>query len=230
MLFKKFIMLLAACGSVVLPPFSYAQQTSEPARVVEESSVRIQHEPTLISVRSDDPVAISATVTAVGGVAEVLLFYRTADVEMYRAIPMQPAGNDLYSVVLSAGDAQVPKFEYYIQAKDLQGHTASRAGAAMPFKVAVSANTSTVASSVGAIGAEVSAPPTSVTEQTLFTKGDAPQQAEKQSYLGWILGVVAVGLVLALAGGGGGGGGDTGPSSSPTPTGTVVIVGPAPAH
>lgn len=227
MLFKKFITLLAACCSVLLPQFSYAQLTSEPARVVEESSLKIQHEPTLISVRSDDPIAISATVTAAGAVDEVLLFYRTADAETYRAIPMRPAGNDLYSVVLPAGEAQVPKFEYYIQAKDQQGRTTSRAGAVMPFKVAVSANASTVASSAGAIGAEASAPTAMVSTQL---RNDAPQQDEKKTYLGWILGAVAVGLVLALAGGGGGGGGDTGPSSSPTPTGTVVIVGPAPAH
>lgn len=226
MLFRKFITLLAACCSVLLPQISLAQLTNQSAPVVEESTLKIQHEPTLISVHSDDPVAISATVTAGGAVDEVLLFYRTADADTYRAIPMRPAGNDLYSVVLPAGEAQVPKFEYYIQAKDQQGHTTSRAGAAMPFKVAVSANTSTVASSAGAIGAEASAP---VAVQT-FTKGDAPQQDEKKSYLGWILGAVAVGLVLALAGGGGGGGGDTGPTTSPNPTGTVVIVGPAPAH
>jgi len=227
MQFKKYITLLAACCSVLLPQFSYAQPTSEPARVVEETSLKIQHEPTLISVRSDDPIAISATVTAPGAVDQVLLFYRTADADAYQSIPMRPAGNDLYSVVLPSGDAQVPKFEYYIQAKDQQGRTVSRAGAAMPFKVAVTSTASTAASSSGAIGLEASAPAT-VSAQL---GNDAPQQDEKKTYLGWILGAVAVGLVLALAGGGGGGGGgDTGPGTSPNPTGTVVIVGPAPAH
>jgi len=229
MQFKKYITLLAACCSVLLPQFSYAQLTSEPARIVEETSLKIQHEPTLISVRSDDPIAISATVTAAGAVDQVLLFYRTADADAYQSIPMRPAGNDLYSVVLPSGDAQVPKFEYYIQAKDQQGHTVSRAGAAMPFKVAVTANASTAASSSGAIGLEASAPAPAMVSTQLGN--DAPQQDEKKTYLGWILGAVAVGLVLALAGGGGGGGGgDSGPGTSPNPTGTVVIVGPAPAH
>jgi hypothetical protein len=167
------------------------------------------------------PIEVHATITDDNAVSEVSLFYRAGAAskknERYTEIKMISNQTDGYDVLIPAEKMLGPKIEYYIQASDMAGNTASKGNLASPLVVAIGTETASQ-SDQASIQDQAS-----VQDAALFsTDNDAAASEYDAIYKPakpwhkkwWVWTIASVVLVGAAAGGGGGGSSGTGDSGS----------------
>lgn len=183
----------------------------------------IEHDPTsLAPALAGQPYTLNVVVTDESGVKEVVLHYRIAAEEQFRAINMQHRGANRYQAIVPPSDLVVPQMNYYIQAADSNGNAVFRGAQFSPLSLQVLPGGA-------ALGDESVADASSQAPAEMgITRSADKSIATVQPNWKWIVGgLVIVGALLA---GGGGGGGDSagGPSGPAQPQGTIVIRAPSP--
>lgn len=176
----------------VVSPVAYAETLNLQAPDIEAPVIKFDLGETEIT---DGIKSFTVEVTDNKGVANVTLYYKSANDIGYVPKPMQKIGPNTYSTEVSVDSVISKKLEFYIRADDVSGNSVFEGQKFSPFSYSVV--------------------PVVAAEQVVVK--DPDQKEEGMSTMTMIL----IGLgVLALAGGGGGGGGGGG--STPT-TGTVTI-------
>jgi hypothetical protein len=174
------------------------------------------------------PIEVHATITDDNAVSKVSLFYRAGAAsqknEGYTEMTMTSNQTDGYDVSIPAEKMLGPKLEYYIQASDMAGNTASKGNVASPLVVSVGTASPSDQASVQAATANEPDNKASVVEDVaLFStnndaaagESDAIYKPAKPWYKKWWVWTIAgVVLVGAAAGGGGGSGSSGGDSGS----------------
>lgn len=212
-------MLLTFLFAQILPA-AYAQ-TDGVAADLEPPT--IEHDPTLLApALAGQPYTLNVVVTDESGVKEVVLHYRIAAEEQFRAINMQHRGANRYQAIVPPSDLVVPQMNYYIQAADNNGNAVFRGAQFSPLALQVLPGGA-------ALGDESVADANSqAPAETGITRSADKSVAAVPTNWKWIVGgLVIVGALLA-GGGGGGGDGAGGPSGPAQPQGTIVIRAPSP--
>lgn len=173
-------------------------------------------------------------------IAKVTLYYRQSEVGGFQQIPMRSLLDSIgeYMIAIETDTGEYEGLQYYIEAEDLAGNTASRGYSYAPIILPLEAPAvveapPVVEAPVAETPAPLPAPAPAATQPPI--NSDAP----KFGSAGILVGVGALLLLGALAaGGGGGGGGDDGgdipddvvtppPPAGDTVTLTIVSDGPA---
>ncbi|MEK7286361.1 MAG: hypothetical protein AAB035_03575 [Nitrospirota bacterium] len=177
------------------------------------------------------PIEFHATITDDNAVSEVSLFYRVGVAsqknEGYTEMTMTSNQTDGYAVSIPAEKMLGPKLEYYIQASDMAGNTASKGNLASPLVVVIGAIAVASPPDLASVQAATANEPDNkasvVEDVALFStnndaaagESDAIYKPAKPWYKKWWVWTIAgVVLVGAAAGGGGGSGSSGGDSGS----------------
>lgn len=203
-----------------LLPAAYAQ-TDGGAADLEPPT--IEHDPTLLApALAGQPYTLNVVVTDESGVKEVVLHYRIAAEEQFRAINMQHRGANRYQAIVPPSDLVVPQMNYYIQAADNNGNAVFRGAQFSPLALQVLPGGA-------ALGDEsvADASPQTPAETGITRSADKSVAVVPPNWKWIVGGLVIVGALLA-GGGGGGGDGAGGPSGPAQPQGTIVIRAPSP--
>ena len=149
-------------------------------------------------------------------IARVTLFYRQSPEGAYQQIPMRSLLDSIgeYMIAIETDISEYPGLQYYIEAEDTAGNTASRGYDYAPIVLPLETPAAT---------------PASVAQAPVASEPAASGEAPKISNTGLLMGLGALLLLGALAGGGGGsseGGGTTPPPTGDTVTLTIISDGP----
>lgn len=182
----------------------------------------IQHTPAKKAGTMEDPLIIQAGINSHEKLKEVTLFFRTTGEQEYSSLKMEWVGGENYIAIVPRRFIQRPGIEYYIQASDHSGHTATQGKPNAPFMVDLKANTSEKRDP-----AATSAPQfekKSFRLNTQETAEDLAENRKKPWYRTWWVWTIAVGVAAGVAAATLGGSDD---NKQPAP-GTATVSGPVP--
>ena len=206
---------------VQISPAAYAQSEGG---VADLEPPEIEHDPTSLAPASaGQPYTLNVVVTDESGVKEVVLHYRIAAEEQFRAINMQHRGANRYQAIIPPSDLVVPQMNYYVQAADNNGNAVFRGAQFSPLTLQVLPGGAALGDESVA-DASTQAPPV----ETGITRSADQSIAAVQPNWKWIVGGLVVFGALLTAGGGGGDESAGGPSGPAQPQGTIVIRAPSP--
>ncbi|GEM_PF-1504034 len=179
----------------------------------------IQHDPFKAALKLDDPIIVQARVKDNRTVNKVLLFYRTAGGKEYNTLKMEWIGNTTYLAIIPRRFVRRPGMEYYIQASDTAGNTATQGMPNTPLIVELKAPAGQIDRNSDINTAIL---PPGKKGFRLSTASDTESETnlkEKPWYKRWWVWTIAVGVI---AGGiAAGGSGSSSPARPNTGTGTV---------
>lgn len=144
-------------------------------------------------------------------VSRVTLFYRQSAEGGFQEIPMRSLLDSIgeYMIAIETDISEYPGLQYYIEAEDNSGNTASRGYAYAPIVLPLEAPV---------------APPVQVTQAPTASQAPTDTAVSKIGTREILMGLGALVLLGALAGGGGGGGSSDGGTTTPPPTGDTVTL------
>ena len=212
------LVIVAFYSFLCLPITPLLAQTSKRA---EHQPPVIQHTPAKKPVPLEDPLIIQAGVNKHEDLKEVALFFRTTGEQEYSSMKMEWVGGENYIAIVPRRFIRRPGIEYYIQASDHSGRTATQGKPNAPFVIDLNANT-----------IEKHDPATAVPQFEkksfrLSTQGTAEDPAENRKkpwYRTWWVWTIAVGVAAGVAAATLGGSDD---KKQPT-SGTATVSGPVP--
>lgn len=145
-------------------------------------------------------------------VASVTLFYRQSPVGEFQQIPMRMLLDSLgeYMIAIETDQSEYPGLQYYIEASDTSGNTASRGFSYAPIVLPLEPSAEPL---------QRGSPAPIITQAP-----PAPSSGQSEMPSGILMGLGALLVLGVLAGAGGGSGGSTG--SGDTVTLTIVSDGP----
>ncbi len=197
-LFRLIIMAVMGCGFLPVWAQSVAPE------IIHESPV---------TAPVDQPLVLTVELRNVEAMQSVDLYFRFADDERYQSLPMREVSENRYRITLMPQRFSGDVLRYFIRARQYNGDVLVRGGQLFPLSVVFS-------DAVG-LPREVVGQSRAAPVEPSAVRGS---EKKKTKTWKWVVGAVAVGVVLALAGGGGDDEGGTA-----TQAGTIRLVdAPAP--
>lgn len=213
------ILVIAAFYSLLCLPIT--PLLAQTAKRAEHQPPVIQHSPEKKPVPLEDTLIIQAEVNKHEDLKEVTLFFRTTGEQGYSSMKMEWVGEENYIAIIPRRFIRRPGIEYYIQASDHSGLTATQGKPNAPFMIDLNANT-----------IEKRDPATAALQfekksfrfSTQATAEDPAENRKKPWYRTWWVWTIAMGVAAGVAAAMLGGSDDT---KEPT-SGTATVSGPVP--
>ncbi len=186
----------------------------------------IRHKPFRFTLNVEDQIIFRASISDDQVLDSVHLFYRTPGEKEYRALKMESIGGTEYLIIIPQRFIFLPGIEYYIQARDAAGNTATQGLENAQIRIKFKALPGEIAGKNGKLNA-----PPMPTKKSGFRLSTALGSSDKikndtpwhKKWWVWSIAIAVIAGVAAASGGGGGGN-----SSPPPTTGTGTVTGGIP--
>lgn len=183
----------------------------------------IKHKPFRSALNLGDQVIFRTSIDDNQALGEVHLFYRTIGKKEYTSLKMESVGSKEYLTIIPQRFIFLPGIEYYIQASDTAGNTATQGAPNTPLLIRLKAPPEARIGTNRKVNPSIlSTKKSSFRLSTQSSTTNEKYDKKKPWYKRWWVWSIAIGVVAGVAAASGGGSGGNSPSSPTTGTGTVT--------